>query len=251
MAWIKRYFTDLIGAHVDGVRAIAGLPLLFALFVGWEFAQHVAEVRSGMYVSLAAAKAVQYDPARMALGWVKMLSVYVGGFFTIRYLVRRAGGAVDPIGTAALRYAPYVAYSLIVFALVLYAPQLVSGDGVMILRAVVGLSQVFIEPLLMAWIVSAATDGAVRGPIASARRTGWLYIWALLLFFVGRLPVNAVHQLINRYAIGQAPGTVWAMLAVDALSVALIIAVIPAIYVRVVRLIDERRGSIATVGSGL
>jgi hypothetical protein len=98
-----------------------------------------------------------------------------------------------------------------------------------------------IEPLLMLWIVSAATNGVVRNPLQSARRMRLLYFWALALFFIGRLPVNVVHQLLNRYAVGQPPAIVWPMLALDAVSVGLITAVIPAIYVRVVRLVDERR----------
>ncbi|MBS0479885.1 MAG: hypothetical protein JSR79_11380 [Proteobacteria bacterium] len=242
MGWIRRYFTDLIVAHVDGVRAIAGLPWLFVLLIGWEFAQHIAEVRSGMFESLATAKAVQYDGARLALGWVKMLSVYVGGFFVIRYLVRRDHvRPVAPLGAAIVRYIPYIGYSLILFALVLYAPQIVPGPNFQTLRAGVGLSQVFVEPLLMLWIVSAATDGVVRSPSQSARCTGLLYFWALALFFVGRLPVNIVHQLLNRYAIGQEQAVVWSMMVVDAAAAGLIIAVIPAIYVRIARLIEERR----------
>jgi hypothetical protein len=242
MAWIRRYFADLIGAHIDGVRAIAGLPWLFALLIGWEFAQHIAEVHAGMFDSLAKAKAVQYDGTRLALGWVKMLSIYAGGFFVIRYLAGSDQGApLAPVGTAIKRYLPYIGYSLVLFALILYAPQIVSGPDFHILRAGVGLTQALIEPLLMLWIVSAATNGAVRNPLQSVRRMRLLYFWALALFFIGRLPVNVVHQLLNRYAVGQPPAIVWPMLALDAVSVGLITAVIPAIYVRVVRLVDERR----------
>lgn len=243
MEWIKRYFRDLVGAHIDGLRAIAGLPWLFTLFIGWEFAQHVAEVRSGFFESLQAAKAAQYDNWRSVLGWIKMLFVYVGGFFVIRWLVSRSGGRiVAPAGEALRRYAPYLAYSLMLFALVFYAPQLVPAGQVMTLRAAIGLPQVLIEPLLAVWIVSAATDGSVRGPIGSARRTGILYFWALALFFVGRLPVNLAHQGLNKLARGQDGAVLWSILALDAVVVGLIIAVIPAIYVRIARLIDERRG---------
>ncbi|MFM6932480.1 MAG: hypothetical protein ACKOUT_09590 [Novosphingobium sp.] len=242
MAWVRRYFGDLIGAHVDGLRAIAGLPWLFGLFIGWEFAQHVAEVRSGFFTSIEAAKAAQYDTWRSVLGWIKMIFVYAGGFFVIRWLVGQTGGRTTaPVGQALLRYAPYMAYSLILFALVFYAPHLVAADQVMTLRAAVGLPQVFIEPLLVAWIVAAATDGSVSGPIRSARRTGPLYFWALALFFVGRLPVNLAHQGLNKLARGQDGAVLWSILALDAVVVGLIIAVIPAIYVRIARLIDEKR----------
>lgn len=243
MNLVKRYFADLIGAHVDGAKAIAGLPWLFALFIGWEFAQHIVEVQSGFFTSAAAAKAVQYNAWRSVLGWIKMGFVYFGGFFVIRYLVARQGRTVAVPAAIALRgYAVYIAYSLVMFALVFYAPQLVAPGDVMTLRGAVGLTQVFIEPLLVAWIVSAAVGGAVTGPVASAKRTGVLYFWALLVFFVGRLPVNGVHQLLNRYASGRSGAELWAMLVLDAIVVGLIIAVIPALYVRIADFIDERRG---------
>ena len=54
MVWVQRFFSDLLGAHLDGVRAIRGLPLLFVLLVGWEFAQHVMEVRVGFFDSWSA-----------------------------------------------------------------------------------------------------------------------------------------------------------------------------------------------------
>jgi len=242
MTWIGRSGSVLFGSHVDGIRAILGLPLLFALLIGWEFVQHIIEVRLGFYDSPEAARAVANDASRMVFGWIKMASVYVGGFFVIRYLWRRNRDAViSPMVPAFQRYLPYVLYSLTVFGLVFYARQIVPGEHVNTLRAVVGLGQVIIEPLLMFWIVAAATDGAVKTPVSSARMMGWLYFWAFVLYFVARLPVNILHQLLNRYAMGQSDVVMWALLAVDALVVGMIIAVIPAIYVRVVSAIRNVR----------
>ena len=250
MSWLGRFFRDLFGAHVDGVRAMIGLPWLFALLIGWEFAQHVIEVRIGFFDSREAAKAVADDPSRMIFGWIKMISVYVGGFFVIRHLAAQNGGTqLAPVGVALRRYAPYIAYSLGLFALIFYAPGIVGKANVMTVRTIVGLGQVVVEPLLILWIVSAATDGAVGNTIRSARATGWLYLWALPLFFVGRIPVNAAHQLLNRYAMGQPDTILWPMLAVDAVVVGLIISVIPALYVRIARFIGERRVRGACPGS--
>lgn len=243
MWWLKRYFADLVGAHVDGLRVARGLPLLFAIMVAWEFGQHIVEVRIGLFDSETAAKAVSQDGSRMALGWIKMILVYAGGFFAIRYLVWGSSARTLAVSRrTVLRYLPYVAYSLILFALIFYAGSFIAADRVMAFRATIGLAQVLIEPLLMLWIVSAATDGPVGGPLQSATLTGRHYLWALALFFVARLPTNAAHQLLNRYAIGQPPALVWAMLAIDAVVVGLLVAIVPAIYVRVTRLVMERRG---------
>jgi hypothetical protein len=241
MIWLKRFATDLIGAHVDGARAMRALPWLFGAVIAWELAQHVIEVRIGFFTSVEGARAVQEDSSRMLLGWVKMLSVYIGGFFVLRQL---AGRTNAPVGTAARRYLPYVVYSLLIFALIFYARRFLGAEHVNEARTVIGLSQVAIEPLLMLWFVAAATDGAVRTPVESARKLGWLYAYALPLFFVARIPVNAAHQLLNRYAMGQPAALLWPMLVLDAIVVGLIIAVLPAIAVRIAHRAEERETAV-------
>ena len=249
MRWVKRFFSDLVGAYADGFRFAAGLPLLFAAMVALEFGQHAIEFHIGFFDSEAAGRAVALDSSRMILGWIKMILVYVGGFFAIRYLVwGNRARALTVTREAIIRYMPYIAYSLVMFALVFYARSFVAEDRVMAFRSVFGLAQIAIEPLLMLWIVSAATGGVVRGPLESAKRTGWLYFWALGLFFIGRIPINAAHQLLNRYAVGQSPSVMWAMLALDALVVGLLIAIVPALYVRISRFVigTEDRDEVPT-----
>lgn len=239
---VRRFFVDLVGAYADGVRSMIALPLLFALLVGFEFVQHVAEVRIGFFNSAAAAHSFSNDSSRMTLGWLKMISVYVGGFFVIRYLVRcRAGKPVAAIRVAAQRYIPYVVYSLCLSALIFYGPSLAPQGNGSSIRAMVALIQIGLEPLLILWIVSAATDGRTGGPVKSAKASWPWYIWGLMLFFVGRLPVNALHQLLNHAAIGSRGAVLWMLLGADAICVGLIISVVPALYVRIARFIGERR----------
>jgi hypothetical protein len=243
MNWVKCFLVDLFGAQIDGFRFARGMFWLFALMAAWEFGQHVIEVRIGFFDSAAASKAVAMDATRMALGWVKMILVYAGGFFAIRYLLwSDARRAVRVSGGDVLRYTPYFLYSMAMFALVFYAGSLVAPGQVMTLRLVASLTQIALEPALMLWIVASATGGPVGNPWQSVRITGWWYFWAFALFFIGRIPINAAHQLLNRYAIGQPPALVWTMLAIDALVVGLLVAIVPALYVRVYRLVMARRG---------
>lgn len=242
MHWFKWFAKDLIGIHADGLRAAAGLRWFFLAVVLWEFAQHILEVRIGFFESREMARAVESDPTRMVLGWIKMALVYLGGFLVIRYLVNeRSERTVAPWTKALPRYLPYLAYSLFVFAMIFYAKQIVPQDHVTTLRTVVGLTHVALEPALMMWIVAAASDGQIRGPLASIRQTGLLYLYALPLFFIARIPVNAAHQLLNRSARGEPPEILWPMLLIDAVVVGLIVAVIPAISVRVARRIHSVR----------
>ncbi|MXP11177.1 hypothetical protein [Pseudoblastomonas halimionae] len=247
MKWIMQFGRDAIGSFGDGLRAMKGLPWLFAAIVLWEFAQHIVEVRIGMFESVEQARAVGGDALRMVFGWIKMLSVYLGGFFVIRYLALRNDGlALAPVGTALGRYAPYLVYSLILFAAIFYTRAFAPAAHVDTIRAVVGLSQVLVEPLLMAWVVATATDGAIGNPLSSARRTGWLYLYALPLFLLVRIPINLLHGALNSEAIGRSQGVLWSMLAVDAVVVGILIAVVPAISVRVARRIREKQANVTT-----
>jgi hypothetical protein len=247
---VRRFFADLIGAYIDGARVVCGLPWLFGAIIAWEFAQHMVEYRIGFFDSREAAKAVSLDGSRMILGWIKMLLVYVGGFFAIRYLVLGRQPATKPAGATMLRYLPYVIYSLLLVAPILYADWLVAPAQVMTLRGIFGIGQLLVEPLLMLWIVSAAAEGQVRTPLQSARTTGWFYLWALALFFIGRLPINLLHRFLGTYPIGKPGPLLWPMLALDAVTVGLIITVIPALYVRIARRISEARPGLPTLTSG-
>lgn len=246
MRLTKRFFADLLGAQLDGVRFARALPLVFLAMAALEFAQHVMEIRIGFFDSREAARAVANDSARMTLGWIKMILVYAAGFLAIRYLVwNEARRAMAVSGRSLRAYLPYVLYSLALFALTFYSRPLLAIVGLgasdpAIFQTVIGLSQLALEPVLMLWIVSAATDHAAIGPLESIKRTGMMYFWALALFFIGRLPINAAHQLLNFFAVGQPPAVLWPMLAIDALAVGLLAAIVPAIYVRVARFILER-----------
>ncbi len=242
MTWVRRFFADLLGAYTDGVRFARGLPLLFAVMVLWEFGQHVLEVRIGFFDSIETSRAVSLDGSRMILGWIKMILVYAIGFFAIRFFVLADRERTLRVPASIFRaYLPYVLYSLAMFSLIMYAPFIVGAQSATTFRMVVSLVQLAVEPLLMLWIVSAATDGPVRNPIRSVICMGRFFFWAFALFFAGRIPINAAHGLLNRYAVGQPPALLWTMLVGDAVVVGLLAGVIPAIYVRVAGLIGERR----------
>ncbi len=244
MQWTRRFFTDLAGSYLDSLRAIKGLPWLFAAIIAWEFAQHVVEVRIGMFTDKEMARAVSQDGARMAFGWVKMISIYVGAFFVIRHFAgKRDGRQLAPRGTAAKRFAPYLVYSLVMFAAVFYTRDFAGEEHVDTVRTIVGLGQVLVEPLLMAWVVAAATDGRIAGPIGSARHTGLLYFLALPLFLLTRVPVSLLHQNLNEWAMGKQGAELWSLLAIDSLVVGLIVAITPAAMVRVARWVELRRAN--------
>lgn len=244
--WIKRYLGDLIGSQADGFRFARAVPLVFAFVVAIELAQHVLEVRLGFFGTHEQRVEAATHWSRVGLGWFKMATVYGAGFFALRWLVCRDSKRTLAVTGAALRaYAPVFFYAMAVFALIFHAPQIVaaaggSEDGGDTVRTIVGLAQLALEPFLFAWFVSAATAEQPIGPMASARRTGRLYAYAFPLFFVARLPLNLLHQMLNQWSAERPPAVMWSLLIGDALLVGVLVAVGPAIAWRVSRVVDER-----------
>lgn len=132
------------------------------------------------------------------------------------------------------------------FVAILYAERITYAAGfgpnaVTSFRAVFGILQQLLEPALCLWFVSAALGSEAFGPVRSAKATRWLYFWALALIFLARTPVNAAHQLLNRYAAGHPPAVTWAMLVIDALVVVGVATVTAAAQVGVARYVAARR----------
>lgn len=109
------------------------------------------------------------------------------------------------------------------------------------------LGQQLLEPALCLWFVSAALGDDRFGPVSSAFATLWLYVWALPLIFLARIPFNAAHQLLNTHAAGKSGRLLWAMLALDAVVVVALVTVMAAAQVRVAAFIAERRDLTASV----
>ena len=246
----RAFFTNWAGAFRDGWHAARALPLLIVLMFGIEFAQHAVELHLGFFSADAAVrKAAALQPVRMAFGWPKMLILYAVGFVATRWFVTRdARLTLRPDAKALRRYFWVVVFQLIPAAAIIYAGPIVAmlgrqADDVMAFRAIFGLGQQLLEPLLFLWFVNAAMGTDAYGPALSARTTRWLYFWALLLMFVTRVPIAQLHARLNIWSAGRVPALQWSLLALDGLVVGALAVIVPAIQVRIARYIAERRGT--------
>ena len=113
----------------------------------------------------------------------------------------------------------------------------------MSLRILAGGGQQLLEPFLTLWYVNAAMGTRGVGPWRSARTTGWVYPWSLLLMFVARFPFGAAHQLLNRWPAGKGASLLWPALVLDAVIVGVMVALLAAVQVRIARFIADRRGA--------
>ncbi|WP_010160427.1 hypothetical protein [Sphingomonas sp. PAMC 26617] len=248
---MKRFFTNWAGGFGDGVKALRALPWLVAGMIALELVQHVIEVHTGFFsLDPAVRKAASLTPVRMALGWPKMVATWALAFFAVRFLVLDdARAALRVPALAWRRYAGVVVFQLVPALAIIYAEPILAALGttptapaVMGVRLVFGLGQQLLEPLLLLWFVNAAIGTTGFGPVASARATGWWYFVVLLMVFVTRLPFNAAHQALNRYAMGQSAGVMWGMLALDAVLVSIMVVMIAAVQLRAAGFVAERRG---------
>ena len=178
------------------------------------------------------------------------------GFFATRYFVTGdAAEAMRPSWYAVRRYLGVAAFQAVIAVVIIYAAGIlawfgIGENGIMTLRGAAGLGQQLVEPLLMLWYVNAAMGTHAYNPLRSARVTGWLYPWALLLMFVARWPFGAAHQLLNRWPAGKAAALLWPTLVLDAVIVGVMVALLAAVQVRIARFIADRHEAalLATMG---
>jgi len=202
-------------------------PLLFLVPALVEFAQHVAEVQSGMYLSRDAARAAANDPARLAFGFAKTLALILPGYWFTHFLAfdgdLRRTLALDTraMGLFAIQFAIVgaVQYWL------LFGPPLgptlgLDGRSAAIAAAALVVAQTILGIYLTAWFVAWPLGNAAIGPVRSCRvMTG--HFWrAIGYLLAGTVPLMALHYALGLGAIGRAPALVWVMLALDAITVA-------------------------------
>jgi len=244
----RAFFRHWLGAFGDGWAVWRAMPLMVAAMIGIEFAQHAVELHLGFFsLDKAVRRAASEDPLRMMFGWPKMLAVYAVAFFTTRWLITRDVRATfRPPVQALRRYACVVLFLLIPAAAMIHARTILPAVGlgepeVLTFRMILGLFTLLAEPLLLLWFVNAAMGTDAYGPVASAKTTRWLYVWALMLLFVTRVPVSQLHQGLNAWPAGQTPLVQWAMFALDALVVGVLTVIVPAVQVRIASFIAGRR----------
>lgn len=59
------------------------------------------------------------------------------------------------------------------------------------------------------------------------------------------MPLNLLHQMLNRWSAEQPPAIMWSLLTADAFLVGVLVAVAPAIAWRASRVVDQRDRRVA------
>ncbi|RYY46666.1 MAG: hypothetical protein EOP59_02420 [Sphingomonadales bacterium] len=217
---------DLIEVFVRSGRYALLCPLLFLVPVAIEMVQHAVEIRAGMYVDIAGLKAAEGDVLRLTIGHVKVIALFLTGYWAARFLVFGddpvAARRIDPV--AVRLFVPVMVWSLFWLILVQDVPLVADAAGisgnvaawVLMLSLIVSL---LFEPLLSAWKTAAAAGNPGIGFVRSIRLTRGVYLYAVVVSLLAMLPLMVAHYALAFLAVGKAPAVVWAVMALDSLLV--------------------------------
>lgn len=221
----------MIGALLHRTRDVAVnslriwwlAPVIPLIAVLPEFAQHVAEVRLGMFDSIEQARAIANDPTRWAFGYAKIAGLVLAILAAIRFwAARRQATSWWSLKGIAWR----------VLALGIGANVAISVLGSLLEGAVAGLTNTAafaitslftLATLPLIILVVAGFAGDREASLRSVYITGWpatLRILALSALVIA--PLMWVHTLNHQWAMGAPPVLLWALMIFDSLIVGLL-----------------------------
>lgn len=247
---------DLVEVFVRSGRYALLCPLLFLVPVAVEMVQHAVEIRAGMYVDMAGLKAAEGDMLRLVIGHVKVIALFLTGYWAARFLVFGddpvAARRIDPV--AVRLFVPVMAWGLFWLILVQDAPLIagamgISGSFAATVLVVSLLVSLLFDPLLAAWKTAAAAGNPGIGFVRSIRLTLGVYPYAVIVSLLPMLPLMVGHYALAFLAVGKSPALVWAIMALDALLVGYLGVVMIATSYVVARRVAAR-GDIGLAGAG-
>lgn len=210
-------------AHRQSWTFLLTFPVIAAIPILAEFAQHVVEMQVGMYAGPDGMRAAEADPSRMAFGFAKTLALGLIAYWALRFYASR-----DPRWTRRLE-----PRAVRLFALVFALQTLLTALGLFAFSGSVAVG-FFVFTLvftpLLARFVAAAPLGVWISPPTSIRQIAPQLPWAFAFNVIAILPLMALHYALGIGAVF-VPGEAakWAMLVLDALVVGWLAALMAAI----------------------
>jgi hypothetical protein len=203
-----------------GISMLWLAPAVLALAVIPEFAQHVAEIRLGMFESVEQARSLQNDPTRWAFGYVKVAGLVLTFLAAARFWwTREHGGKWWDVRDLA--WSRLALGTLIVFG-VGSLPELLRGRLDETTMKVVATAWMLLTlPGLFIFVAGLLGDRST--PVEAMWRRGWP--WLLLtagLLVLAFLPASWLHSMNHRWGMGAGPAKLWGLMIWDSLLVGLL-----------------------------
>ena len=229
---MKRFGAAIAETYRLGGRTLVAAPLIVALVVVPEAAQHVAEIKLGMFESREAFRSMADHPTRWAFGYAKVAGVVATMLFTARFW---ATGSVRKALLMPPNDLPRLVFAIaLTFAAGLpFEWAQAQGPGLpMVASVALHVISAIIQAGLVVFVMAALLgDRTVTLRAAFSRR--WpTAIVITLLFAIAFVPAQALHMANHALAIGRPEPLVWAVIAFDSLLVGLLSALMgTALYV--------------------
>lgn len=212
----------LLGLYPNGLSLLWLAPGILALVVIPELAQHVAEIRLGMFDSTEDFRAHQFDASRMAFGYAKVAGLLAAILAAARYrMVRGSDRRWWDLRDVAWGR---LALGFLVFLAIGSLPGLLPER----------MDRMPYQALSWAWMIAtlpglflmlAGLAGDRETPLKAMWTTAWPWIvLALLLAAVGFGPAAWLHQMNHDWASGAGPVLLWSLMVWDSLLVGLLAA---------------------------
>lgn len=183
----------------DSWRAAWLFPVLFLIPALVEFAQHVVEMKAGMYDSLAGAKAVIDHQMQIALTFAVSLASALPGYWFVRFLAFRDAARATKIEQPA--FALWLVVMIIVTTLQatrLFAPSLgtvlgLTGNSDLAARFLAALFWLLLTIYMTAWTVAWPLGNRAIGPVQSLKMMIGSF-WRTIGYMLGStLPLVALQ----------------------------------------------------------
>lgn len=215
--------TDIANIYRSSWAFALTCPLLFAIPVLVEMAQHVVELQAGMYSGKEGAVAAEGDPLRMQFGFAKTLALLLPGYWFTRFIMfDRDGARAGRIET------PAFPLWLVLFGLMsaqmwfgLFGPSLagllgLGETGSQYFDVATSVLGIVVSIYFMAWFTAWPVGNGRIGPVRSLRVMHGSFWYSLVLFVMGFLPLMAVHYGLAIAAVLWLPESLdWAAMIID------------------------------------
>lgn len=219
-----RLLADRIGTFLrDSGRIWLLAPIIPLIAILPEFAQHVAEIRMGMFDSPEAARALSNDPVRWTFGYVKLAGYGIAILATIRFWAARRQGLDWWSGKG-------IAWRVLAIGLGLNI--LVGIAGYAIEQAFAGAGELVVQGISVAWALAtlpvlvllvAGLVGDSNANLVAVYRNGWAAALRIVLFSaIALAPLMWLHSQNHHWAMGAPAAAVWAVMVFDSFLVGLL-----------------------------
>lgn len=213
----------VIEVYRRGGRTIVLAPLIFAIAVLPEFAQHIAEMQLGMFESREAFAAMAMDPLRWQFAYGKIAGLAIAILATARYW--RFGSV-----RAALLVRPkallWIALAVAAMLAIDFGLGWVSDRTGSIVGGGVAVVSFLLQTLVQVVVIAALLEDR---ELTLRRLVTWGWVIAIVqlaMMAAAALPAMGLHTAAHKLAFLTPPAIDWLVMVADSLLVGLIATLI-------------------------